>query len=479
MHSLRTRLLVDIVGGMILLLTVFGLIIYTLTHRALIDQFDSSLLSAARMLAASVEQDNDGVEIGFEVQEMPEFQRSEHPTYYQLWNDDDTVLARSPSLDTDDLLRFEGPFDEPVFQEFKIKNNRPARAVGFKFNPKAADNEGEDSPKPAKTQSLTLVVARDAGDLRHTLKFLRWLLLIASAGTITLSFLVADFVVRQGLCPLNSLAAEISAIKENNLTARIAAESLPEEILPIKIRLNDLLSRLDASFNRERRFTADVAHELRTPLAGMRSTLEVTLAHNRGVDEYRTSLADCLEISKSMQNMTNNLLTLARIDAHQMTFCHERIELANLVDSCWRSFSDKAMKRDIVFDNRTPEKIVCESDPDCLSIVLSNLFDNAVEYANKAGKIWVTANQSDDSVEISIANTGCSLTNEQVAQVFDRFWRADVSRADTGAHCGLGLALVERIVRALGGSTAVELQPGGIFIIRLVLPTVYLTGATQ
>jgi signal transduction histidine kinase len=294
-----------------------------------------------------------------------------------------------------------------------------------------------------------------------------------------LSVLVAALTVRQGLRPLTAIAGEIAAITENNLTTRIGTEDVPAELLPIKDRLNDLLSRLEDAFKRERRFTADVSHELRTPLAGIRSTIEVTLARNRDADEYQSSLAQCLEISKSMQNMTNNLLTLARIDAHQMTFCQERIELANLVDSCWRSFSDKALKRNIVFDNRIPDKIVCESDPDCLSIVLSNLFDNAAEYADKAGKIWVTAHQRDDSIEISIANTGCSLTNEQVAQVFDRFWRADVSRADTGAHCGLGLALVERIVRALGGSTVVELQPGGIFIIRLVLPTVYLTGATQ
>jgi heavy metal sensor kinase len=478
MRSLRNRLIIGVIGGILLLLTVFSLIVYSVIRRALINQFDESLLSTARILAASVEQDGNQIELEFDVQQMPEFQRCINPTFYQLWQQDGTVVVRSPSLGTDDLLHLEGPSAEQVFQEFKTLG-QPRRAVGFKFTPRLSDSGEVSGEQKTKEQVLTLVMARDASGLYRQLNLLQRILLAACVITISLSIFIAAFVVRGGLRPLNSIAAEIANIREDNLAARIGTERIPSELFPIKNRLNELLSRLEDSFNRERRFTADVAHELRTPLAGLRSILEVTLTRNRDVDEYRNSLAECLEISKSMQSMANNLLTLARIDAHQMTFRKGRIELAKLVGSCWRSFSDRALERDIVFDNRIPDKIVCESDPDCLSIVLSNLFDNAVEYANKAGKIWVEAHQSDDSVEISIANTGCQLTDEQASHIFDRFWRADISRANTGAHCGLGLALVERLVRALGGSTAVELQPGGIFIIRLVLPTVYLAGATQ
>jgi len=469
-HSLRARLLVGIVGGMILLLTIFSLIIYTLTHRALISQLDSSLLSTARMLAASVEQDNNEIELGFEVQAMPEFQKAEHPTYYQLWRQDGTVVVRSPSLGADDLLCLERPSAEPVFQEFKIKNGRPGRAVGFKFNPRIAENDGKSYQPQTKVQALILAVARDVSDLQHNLQMLRWLLLIASAGTITLSFFVATFVVRQGLNPLNSLAAEISAIKENNLTVRIATASLPAEILPIKIRLNELLSRLECSFNRERRFTADVAHELRTPLAGLRSTIEVTLARTREADEYQAALSDCLTITENMQTMVNNLLTLARIDADQITFRCDQIRLAKLVNSSWHTFSHKALERGITFNNRIPAEMTCNSDSDSLSIVLSNLLANAAEYTNQNGQIWIEAHQANNRIEIAVANTGCRLTNDQVSHIFDRFWRGDSSRTDTGIHCGLGLALVERLVQASGGSIAVELQDGGIFIIRLVLP---------
>lgn len=467
MRSLRTRLIIGVIGGMLLLLTVFSLTVYAVIRRALINQFDASLASTARMLAASVELDGNEIDLEFDVQQMPEFQRPDRPTYYQLWRHDGTVAARSPSLGTDNLLRLEGPLRTPVFQALQTRNGQPGRAVGLKFMPRAG---GRDRNQQAvKQQALTLVVARDASGLHRQLDLLQWLLLVASGVTIALSVFIAAFVVRQGLNPLHSIASEIAAIREDHLATRIGTTSVPAEILPIKNRLNDLLSRLEDAFKRERRFTADVAHELRTPLAGIRSTIEVTLGRARETTEYQTVLSESLAIVEDMQTMVNNLLMIARLDACQVTFRREQIHLAELVNSCWRSSSEKAIERKIAFGNRVANDVTVNSDRENLSMVLSNLLNNAVEYTNDTGLIWVTAHHTGDSVEITVANTGCQLTNKEAAQVFDCFWRGDSSRTGTGAHCGLGLALVQRLVRALGGSVTVELQPGRIFLVRLTL----------
>ena len=478
MPSLRTRLLMGIIGGMVLLLIVFSVIIYMVIRRALIDQFDASLAATARILAASVEQDDEKIELELDFEKieleldfekMPEFQRTQRPAYYQLWGQDGTVVARSPSLGTEDISHLDDLLvDGQVFRALQMKTGQPGRAVALKFEPRIEDLDANQMPP--EQQTLTLVVARDAGDLQYNLQFLRWLLFSTSLGTVTLSLLIAAFVVRQGLSPLNSLAADIASISENNLTARIGTEQMPAEVLPVRKKLNDLLARLEDSFNRERRFTADVAHELRTPLAGIRSILEVTLARLRNENEYQAALSDCLAISKNMQATVDNLLTLARIDAHQMTFHRDRILLAELVNSSWRPFSNRARQRSIVFENRIPPEITCESDTDSLSMVLSNLMDNAVEYTNQAGQIWTTARRTDDSIEFTIANTGCQLSDEQASQVFDCFWRGDSSRTDTGVHCGLGLALVQKLVAALGGCANVEVLNGGIFTLRLAIP---------
>jgi two-component system, OmpR family, heavy metal sensor histidine kinase CusS len=470
MRSLRARLLTGIIAGMALLLAVFSLLIYGVIRNALIEQFDASLASVAQVLAASVERHTDKIDLELNEQEMPEFRNARHPTHYEFWRADGTVAAKSPLLGAQNLPRLDGVLDTPVFATSHDKAGKPQRIVGLTFVPRIADRDEKERPEPENVQTLTLAVARDADELYEQLGFLRWLLLIASAAVITLSVLIAAVIVRNGLRPLNSIAAEIATITEENLTTRITAEHVPAEVVPIRNRLNELMSRLEASFNRERQFNADVAHELRTPLAGIRATIEVTLARNRDAAEYREALSSCLDISKNMQSMVGNLLALARLDAGQTSFHVEQVGIAEFVDACWNSCSYKAFHREITFDNRIDPETTLETDRQNLSIILSNVLDNAAEYVETGGRIRATACKKDDAVEISISNTGCQLTAEQVSHVFDVFWRGDSSRTAAGVHCGLGLALIQRLARALGGRAVAKLQPAGVFTIQLTLP---------
>ncbi|MBN2312328.1 MAG: sensor histidine kinase N-terminal domain-containing protein [Sedimentisphaerales bacterium] len=468
-RSLRTRLLTGTIVGMMLLLTVFSLIIYTVIHSAVIKQFDGSLMSIAHILAASVELDSNEIELEFEVKQMPEFHNVKHPTYYQLWTGDGEAVARSPLLGTDDFFFPESLLGKPASytQTFKCKRNgKSLRAVAIIFQPRNDDAD----PTQTNGQLLSLMVARDAGDLLGQLQFLRWLLLIASAAVALLSLLIAATIVRNGLAPLNTIAAEIATITEDNLTKRITTERVPEEIISIPNRLNELMSRLEASFNRERQFNADVAHELRTPLAGIRSTIEVTLTRNRDSKEYQDALSECLEITKTMQSMIGNLLIIAGLDAGPNNFHKETVHLAEIIDTHWKAFSEQALQRNITFNNCIDHDMTCEIDRQHLSIILSNVLQNAALYTNDGGTIWVAVFKNNTTVSISISNTGCGLTTEQITHVFDSFWRGDSSRTDTGVHCGLGLALVQKLTRALGGRANAELQSERIFVLQLNLP---------
>jgi signal transduction histidine kinase len=472
MASLRARLLAGTIIGIMLLLAVFSLIVYAVIHSALIKQFDASLASVAQMLAASIEVDGKKIEADFEVQQMPEFHDAEHPTYYQLWQADDVVAARSPLLGTNDLTHPKGAVNSVVLLGLHQTNGHLQREAGLTFVPRDADKDEDTTPlsPTVNEQLLTLTVARDASDLYGQLRFLRRLLLVASAAVILLSLLIATIIVRKGLDPLNSIAAEIAMITEDNLTTRIAGEHVPDEVIPIRDRLNELMSRLEASFCRERQFNADVAHELRTPLAGLRSTIEVTLAHSRQNEEYRRALSDCLEITKTMQSMVGNLLTLAGLSIQGAKLHFEQVKTAEVVDMCWNSFSDKAFDRGISFDDSIHPEMAVETDRRILSSIISNVLDNAAEYTDENGQIRVAACKKDDALEISVSNTGCQLTGEQVSHVFDCFWRADSSRSDAGAHCGLGLALVRKLTRALGGDATAEIQPGAVFVLKLNVP---------
>jgi hypothetical protein len=199
--SLRTRLILGIVGGMILLLTIFSLTIYILIQRAVVNQFDAALLSTAQVLATSVEIDANNIDLE-DIQQMPEFNDPKNQTYYQIWEQGGAVVARSPLLGTDDLPRLETSLGTPVLRVLNTKNDPPQRAVCLKFLPRTETTEQEANKQPANDKELTLTVARGAGGLYNQLSLLRWLLFTASAATIALSVLIAAFVVRQGLRPL-------------------------------------------------------------------------------------------------------------------------------------------------------------------------------------------------------------------------------------------------------------------------------------
>jgi len=339
--------------------------------------------------------------------------------------------------------------------------------------------EPHKKPRPPRPQTVTLVAALDIGDLEDHLAWIRWMLAGAGGGIVLLSLGLAGLVVRQGLRPVNHLAGQIADVDEEDLAMRLDVDDLPRELLPVGECLNGLLGRLEAAFARQRCFTADVAHELRTPLAGMRSTLEVALSRARKSEDYREALDDCLAISTRMHAMVDSLLMLARLESGQLAFQMQDIALEELVEECWLPLADKARDRGLSFENRLGGQFTCVSDRRMLSLVMRNLLDNAVEYADAGGRIWIDARYAESvgsdcqpagrRLVFRVANTGCRLEAADTERVFERMWRGDASRSGAGEHAGLGLALVRRAAVALGGWASADIAEA-VFTVTLDLP---------
>lgn len=465
MRSLRGRLLAGMIVTAAVLLAGFGGIVYALVQHSLYAEFDAALVTTAHALAASAEWDDDEFEIDLHVERVPEFQREDRPAYFQFWSAAGESLLRSPSLGDQDLSRLDGTMASPAIADQLLPGSLPGRAIGIRMVP----GEGEHHDRDA-TRQVALVLARDTVDLRARLRQLLWALLGAGAGVLAAALLISAVVVSRGLRPLNTLASRIGTIREDDLGDRVPTERLPTELLPVGEKLNGLLARLQHAFLRERRFTADVAHELRTPLAGVRSTLEVSLSRPRQAPEYRDALVECLDIAQRMEAMVTNLLTLARLDAGTATFQQEEVRLTELLDACWRPFADEAQRRGIEYRSTVPPDLACTSDRDNLTMVLTNILANAAEYANEGGHVDVSARKTGEAVELDVTNTGCGLTAEQASRVFDRFWRGDASRTETGLHCGLGLSLVQRILTALDSTADAGVDDDGTFRITLRFP---------
>jgi two-component system sensor histidine kinase QseC len=276
-------------------------------------------------------------------------------------------------------------------------------------------------------------------------------------------WLVVPLVLRRGLAPLDRLAAEVARIEAHSLDARLPVDALPAELRPVGDRLNDLLARLAASFERERRFSADLAHELRTPLAELRSQAECALKWPESRDP-RTD-QDTLAIATQMENLVTQMLALSRGERGEVPVQSQEVEPAALVEGVWKTHAsraaDRALKARFVF-----EPGCVQADPALLRSILHNLLQNAADYAPANGELRVTGKKLNGGYRIQIANPAGELTADDVGQLFDRFWRKEAARSD-GKHAGLGLSVSRAFATAMDWQLDAAIDPNGWLVFTL------------
>ncbi len=454
--SLRARLLLSVIVGMVALQVVSSVIVYVLQRHALYERFDQTITSTVRALVPLVKYDKPrGVHLDIEKSSMPEFQRTKGPDYFQVWRLDGSVVARSQTLGDGDLARV-SQAQKPAKYDCDLRRGEKGRAVQISVEiQQKGPPEKRDAP-----EAVTLVVAKETKPVRDDLRALAWIL----SGTSLLGAIVAGAlalaVVSHGLRPLGGVARQIGQVEPSALGRRIDMAGLPTEMQPVAQRLNEMLGRLQAAFDRERGFTADVAHEFRNPLAAIRSVGEVALSSPQTLDEYRQDIAEMVGLSRDMQAMVEKLLLLARLEAGHVPLKYGPVDLGEVVAVALANHGPGIASRAITLANRCPEHLEISADRDLLNIIVNNVIENAIEYVDAGGRITIQGNRDGKKVVLAVSNTGCELAPEVAAQVFDRFWRADASRSATGAHAGLGLSLVQRAVVVMGGIATATVDDG-------------------
>ncbi len=477
MRSLRARLLYRTTGVLLLTFVVAALALYILMRTALLAEIDAALLLEARALASHVEQIGEQVNVELDLAIFPEYSTAERPHFFQIWNSESHCVARSPSLTGRDLDLNSGAVPGPTHAFVVLPNGRAGREVSLVFQPQYEDDHQEDEPSNDSIERpfLTLGVARQTTELEGTLGTLRWMLLAVTLAAALISIALTSGVVQHELRPLQTLAQSIERVGVSELSRRIALEGCPDEVVPVVHRLNDLLGRLDEAMAREKSFTADAAHELRTPLAGLETALEVCASRPRDPQMYQDIIQKCLRITQAMHAMVNNLLTLARADARQLTAQSEPIEMAAFLRDCWLPFEVRASQKQLRVEWRLKSEGTICIDKEKMRVVLTNLFDNGVTYTNEAGWIQITTAADSTQYVISIANSGCRLNPADVVRVFDRFWRGDEARSEAGLRCGVGLSLCRKIIEILGGSIAAQIVEG-TFTVTIAIPLAQAAG---
>jgi signal transduction histidine kinase len=460
MTSLRARLGVPMVAVLALVLAAFSLGIHALIARALWRQLDDRLAGDAAAVAGMAEQDpGEGPELEYET--LPDFDPAPAPAYYQLWLDDGRVLGRSPSLGERDLPRQAADRGAAgqITRDLSLPDGRPGRALQVRRalrteNATPADHVGA----PPAGQGVTVVVARATETVSATLRALRrWLGALALVTLAAGSFVILAALAR-GLRPIRRYAASLAALDDRSLD-RMPDAGLPAELAPISEKLNQSLGRLAESFARERRFTADVSHELRTPLAALRTILDVAQARPRDAGAYRAAIAEAAEVAREMHRLVDDLLMMARVDARQVPIQAQAVRLSDVVQDCWRPLEARARERELRFTNDLDPDLIMQTDPEKLRLVVRNLLANAADYTAAGGTIAVRGDAREGSTSLEIWDSGPSIAPEVLPRIFDRFVRADPSRA--GGHAGIGLALAKGMCDVLGLTVTAQNVPDG------------------
>ena len=467
MTSMRTRLVVGTVLGMTLVLAFATLLLYVFVRREVIGRFDRSMREKARLFASSVELEGTNLEVEFDELDMAEFQEETGPGYLELLRPDGSLVYRSRSLSG---ARLEARFSDEngeTARDIRLPTGSVGRAVSFSFTPRS---EYVSFPTDTEPEPLVMVLARDATGLYGLLRRLAAYLFLGAAATVACSGGLLLAIIHHSTRPLRTLAAQIGDFSEDGLDQRVHILEAPLEIQPVVGKLNELLERLEAAFRRERQFSSDVAHELRTPLSGIRSLTEVALSRSREPHELEETLREVLEVTSQMHGLVEKLLKLSRLESGRVELTFEKVCPKEVLRRCWQMVAGKAQDRELDVHWELAAEASLETDRDLFEAAVRNVIENAALHADHGGDVWLTMDENAGRLEIHVRNTASGLSQEDMGHIFERFWQADSARAETGNRSGLGLALTAQIMHVLGGGTRAELEPDQVFHLTLTLP---------
>jgi len=311
------------------------------------------------------------------------------------------------------------------------------------------------------TQNDIIQIAIDVSQKEELLaSYRRWFVAVM-LGALAVFPVIGYQIARHGIRPMEEMATTARHISSTNLHERILPEGYPVELASLADTFNKMLDRLEDSFERISRFSADIAHDLRTPVNNIRGEAEVALARARTVDEYRDVLGSCLEEAVRLSDLIGDLLFLARAESPLTQLHRAPVDVGELLGSLCEYYEASAEEGRIALTTAVDaERVIAELDRTLMQRAVGNLITNALVHTPPGGSITLGANADGTSVCIKVSDTGVGIPPDALPRVFDRFYRVDTSRSQSSGGTGLGLSIVQSIVTLHGGNAEIASQPG-------------------
>ncbi len=456
-NTLRVRVALWIAGLLFTILLIFGVFVYTsMAHELAVSVDDSLRLSAAQATAAAVEGGqislSDGVPAPSAITTL-----DNRGYTIRILGVDGTVL---------------GAFG--LYQELPVSTSdvTTARAGQERFDTVIEPTQQEPvrfytAPILANKRVIGLIqVAQSLDTINDTLEQLLTVLLIIAPLLVALATVGGYVLAARALAPIDTITRTARHISAHDLHARLNLPPTEDEVGRLAITFDEMLNRLEASFRRERQFTADASHELRTPLTAMQTMIAVTRERPRSPAEYEQVLDDFSSTTGRLKQLVEALLRLARGDEVQARVL-QPVDLALLLQDVSEVVVPLTEGKPIQVTCDIEDNLTLLGDSDNLIRLFINVVDNAVKYTER-GAIKIQAKLLQNTIEVRIADTGIGISAADLPHLFDRFYRADTARAMSGS--GLGLAIAHAIVQAHHGTIRVESQQGQGTVVVVILP---------
>lgn len=472
--SLATRLSAFFLGTLALVLAGFAITLYLLASAYLYHQTDERLSTALDTLAAAVELEVDGLEWEPALRHLT-LGRGTGPdeVRWELHDGEGRLVDRSANLSNASEVRLSAsaagadPHTAPLLQ-------RPWRVAQrtLRFTPtSAAPTENKAADAGTRYPALVFTTGVTLEPLLTTTRALGFALAGLSVGLWLTVAVLGRWLSRRALAPLTRMAgaAEDMGI---DLSQRLPDPSTRDELAALQRAFNGLLDRVQETFERQKQFTANASHQLRTPLTGLLGQVELALRRDRSGDEYRQTLAVVQSQAEQLRQMVDVLLFLARADSESQLPGIEPIDLGQWLPSYLHSWSDHPRAADLHLRPPVPGEYSIAAPPILLRQLVDNLVDNACKYSPPGTPITLTLQRSDGSIAVVVQDAGTGIAADDFPHIFAPFYRSDEARRAGRPGLGLGLAVAQRVATALSGSlsAASVSGQGSTFTLRLPQP---------
>jgi len=309
----------------------------------------------------------------------------------------------------------------------------------------------DSSPLMVQVGSLTTFVARDMAHIDRLVAIAVLIVLVVGPG-------IGYWLAGRAIDPLAAIIHTTARLRPSKLDERLVEQRNGDELDQLARTINGFLNRIAAYLAQRRDFLANAAHELRTPLAAIRSTAEVSLGAERTVDEYQELLVEIIEECSLLESLVNQLLLLAETESDRLRITGERVSFSEVAARAVGMFQAVADTKDIQLSATLQPELTVEGNAHHLRQVVNNLIDNALKFTPSGGKVTVRLRADGEDAVFSVADNGPGIPAEDLPHIFDRFFRGDRSHSHDGGRTGtgLGLSICQAVVQAHGGRLAVE-----------------------